>query len=155
MRKYALTIDKKKIDVEVIDFTKDVATLKVNGKKVTVACNSIQAISDVTPQAAKTNPKRAPASAPRPRPPVASAPSAASSAAPSGGGTTVPAPIPGSIMQVYVKVGDKIKSGTTVVKMEAMKMENEIKSPADGTVSKICVSPGQNVAQGAPLVILT
>ena len=56
--------------------------------------------------------------------------------------------MPGLILHVLVKPGDKVSNGQTVIKMEAMKMENEIKSSMDGKVKEILVKPQDNVAEG-------
>ena len=54
--------------------------------------------------------------------------------------------MPGLILEVMVAVGDTIAAGTPVVKIEAMKMENEIPAPASGTVKEILVKKGDRVA---------
>ena len=86
--------------------------------------------------------------------PFVPAPSAAERpAVPSeSGGNSVKAPMPGSILRVYVKPGDKVKAGDKLVVLEAMKMENEITAPEDGTVVSVPVSAGSSVAAGAVLV---
>jgi pyruvate carboxylase subunit B len=71
-----------------------------------------------------------------------------------GGGTPVKAKVPGNVINVPVKVGDKVKQGDTVVVLEAMKMETNVASPQDGTVASIEVSKGQVVKAGDPLVTL-
>ena len=83
----------------------------------------------------------------------AAKPAAAAPAAPAGakGGVSVKAPMPGSIMQVNVAVGDKVKKGAVLCVLEAMKMENEICAPRAGTIGSICVQKGASVATGAPL----
>jgi len=55
---------------------------------------------------------------------------------------------------VEVAVGDHVKAGQGVVIVEAMKMENELKAPADGVVSHIAVEAGQTVEKGALLLTL-
>ncbi len=70
---------------------------------------------------------------PRPRCPKA-APAA------SGSGETVSSPMPGTILDVKVAAGQAVKSGDILVILEAMKMENEIFAPCDGTVSSVAVS---------------
>ena len=70
--------------------------------------------------------------------------------APTGG--IVRAPMPGLVLRVEVEEGQSIDVGTGVVVLEAMKMENEIKSPAGGTISSIRVTAGQAVEKGAVLV---
>lgn len=85
--------------------------------------------------------------------PAAAAPAAASkpAAAPAAAGS-VTAPLPGTIKQVLVSDGQKVKKGDTIITMEAMKMENAITAEADGTVLKVRTSIGASVNQGDVLV---
>ncbi len=64
------------------------------------------------------------------------------------------APMPGLIVRVGVKAGDRVEAGQGVVVMEAMKMENELRATAAGTVRSVEVSPGTAVEKGALLVAL-
>lgn len=93
----------------------------------------------------------APAAA-APAAPKAAAPKAAPKAA--AGGTPINAPMRGTIVDVKVKVGDKVTNGTVVAVLEAMKMENDIVSDKDGVVASICVNKGEAVETGAPVVTL-
>jgi pyruvate carboxylase subunit B len=85
-----------------------------------------------------------------------SAPAAAATGAPlpTGAGTTIKAPMPGLILRLNVKVGDVVKKNQCVLVMEAMKMENEIYSPSDGTVTKIPVTQGQQMQTGDALITI-
>ncbi|MBE6862045.1 MAG: biotin/lipoyl-binding protein [Ruminococcus sp.] len=88
---------------------------------------------------------------------VAAAPApAAAPAAPVNlaAGETVNAPMPGNILRVDVKEGDKVKSGQILVILEAMKMENEIVAPKDATVVQVATSKGAVVETGTPLIVL-
>ena len=60
--------------------------------------------------------------------------------------------MPGRVVRVLVNQGDQVRRGTGLLILEAMKMENEIVSPADGAVDAIFVSSGQTVEAGADLV---
>lgn len=64
------------------------------------------------------------------------------------------APMPGLIVRVNVQVGDEVQSGQGVVVMEAMKMENELRSSSAGKVKSIFAQPGSAVEKGARLVEL-
>jgi biotin carboxyl carrier protein len=69
-------------------------------------------------------------------------------------GETVHAPMPGVVVGVAVAVGDHVEPGQGVVTLEAMKMENELKSGVEGVVTKVLVEVGRGVAQGEPLVVI-
>jgi oxaloacetate decarboxylase alpha subunit/pyruvate carboxylase subunit B len=85
----------------------------------------------------------------------ASAPAAvAAVAAASGDGTPMTAPMPGMIVNVAKKVGDAVKKGDCVVVLEAMKMENALPAPVDGTILAIHVGSGDSVARGAVLCMI-
>ena len=64
------------------------------------------------------------------------------------------APMPGLIVRVNVVVGDRVEAGQGIVVMEAMKMENELRATAAGTVRSVEVTPGTAVEKGALLVAL-
>lgn len=74
--------------------------------------------------------------------------------APSGSGKPINSPLPGVIVGIKVKVGDKVKTGQVVAMLEAMKMENEIQSEYDGTVVSVNVSQGDSILEGAPIVTI-
>lgn len=67
-------------------------------------------------------------------------------------GKTVKAPMPGNVLRFAVKPGDKVTKGQTVVVLEAMKMENSIASDYTGTVKRLLVKEGSNVAADAPMI---
>ena len=110
-------------------------------------------IEEITEKAA------APATRPRAVAPAATktAPAARTSAplssTPSDG--TVLAAIPGTIIDVKVNPGDQVKRGDTLMILEAMKMENEIKAPFDGIISTVAVTKGAAVNAGMALLVMT
>ena len=118
-------------------------TITVNGNvyEVTVEEGASTGAAPVA-RAAAPAPKAAPAAAPK--------------AAPAGaaGSVVVPAPMPGKILGVKAAVGQAVKKGDVVVVLEAMKMENEIVAPSDGTVASVNVSAGDSVEARATLVTL-
>jgi biotin carboxyl carrier protein len=73
----------------------------------------------------------------------------------SAGPTEVIAPMPGLVVDVEVAAGDEVTRGQGVVVIESMKMENEIRSSADGRVERVLVEPGQAVEKGQSLLKLT
>ena len=102
-------------------------------------------------------PAAAPAAAPVAAAPVAAAPAAApaapAAAAPVAG-EAVTAPMPGNILKVNVTAGQAVKEGDLLLVLEAMKMENEIFAPCNGTVAQVLVSKGSTVDTGATMVVL-
>lgn len=95
----------------------------------------------------------APAATPAPAVPTSTpAPAPAATPAPSAGGTNVTSPMPGNILDIKVNVGDKVSANQVVVVLEAMKMENDIVTPAAGTVASINVTKGQAVNSGDVLI---
>ncbi|PJF43548.1 MAG: hypothetical protein CUN55_08555 [Phototrophicales bacterium] len=70
------------------------------------------------------------------------------------GDSSVRSPMPGLIVAVPVEEGQEVTAGTTVVILESMKMQNELKAPVSGVVSKINVSAGDNVEQNKVLIVI-
>ena len=64
------------------------------------------------------------------------------------------APLPGTITDIKVAVGDAVKKGQTVVVLEAMKMQNNINAESDGTITSVTVTKGDTVNEGATLVTI-
>lgn len=95
----------------------------------------------------------APAAVPAPKaaPAPAPAPAAAPAPATPTGGETVAAPMPGTILDIRCSAGQQVQAGDILFILEAMKMENEICAPHDGTVGTVCVQKGASVQTGAAL----
>ena len=85
---------------------------------------------------------------------AAAAPAPAPAAAPAAGGQTVEAPMPGKILGIKAAAGTAVKRGQVILLLEAMKMENEIVAPQDGTVASVNVAVGDMVEPGAVLATL-
>lgn len=75
-------------------------------------------------------------------------------AAAAASGKPVVAPLPGTINEIKVKVGDKVNTGDTVVVLEAMKMQNNIDAETSGTITSINVNKGDAVMEGDTLVTI-
>ena len=99
------------------------------------------------PATATARPAQAPASAPAPQP-------AAGGTAVAAGETALRAPIPGIVIRYLVAEGDEVKTGDTVLILEAMKMENALPSPVDGTVKKLSVAHGAKVSTDEVLAVI-
>lgn len=137
---------------------------RINGNEYNVDINSVEGnIADVMVNGASYQVEMENAPAPVQKPAQAPAAAIASTgsatttpapkaAAPAGAGKPVTSPLPGVIIEVSVKEGQTVKAGQKVAVLEAMKMENEIQAPADGTVTAILVNKGDSVLEGAEIV---
>jgi biotin carboxyl carrier protein len=66
----------------------------------------------------------------------------------------VVSPMPGRVVSILVKPGDRVEAGTPVAVVEAMKMENQLVAPAAGVVERVCASAGDAIESGARLVVI-
>ena len=155
MPRYHLTIADKTFDVEILSAQGGQARVLVNGRPYEV---KFQEAPSGPPAGSVPAPAMAwPAPSPgpemeRPSPPAPPAPEAAPSLAGEAGAVT--APMPGTILEVLVKTGDAVKAGDVVVKLEAMKMENDVPSQVSGVVSQVRVAKGANVTKGEVLLVV-
>jgi len=85
---------------------------------------------------------------------LATEPTAAAAVRTSTAGASIVAPLAGTIVRVPVRVGDRVSQGDVVLILEAMKMETEIRAPADGIVNAIDVTAGDSVAIGVNLMVI-
>ena len=122
----------------------------LNGKNYEVEVNETEAVvTNVSDAVYAPAPVAAPAPAAAPAPeaaPVAQAVSAS--------GTQIAAPMPGSIVNINVSVGQAIKAGDVLIVLEAMKMENDIAAPCDGVVKQIVTSKGATVNTDDVLLVI-
>ena len=119
-------------------------TVTVNGTAYDVV---VEEVGEGAAPAAAPAPKAAPATK------AAPAPKAAPKASGAQGSVQIKSPMPGNILKVNVKVGDKVGKDTVVAVLEAMKMENEIFAGQDGTIASVEVAQGASVT--ADQVIIT
>ena len=125
MNKYQYKVQGVDYDVEIVEVEGNIAKVKVNGIEFEVELKE--------PIHASTMPKH----------PIAA-----------GAGTKVGAPLPGTITEVKVKVGDIVKAGDAVIILEAMKMQNNIEAEVSGTVSSVLVKEGDTVMEGDALITI-
>ncbi len=135
--KYNVTLNGKIYEVDVTE--SDAVVTGVTQVPVAVAAPAVAPVA--APVAAPEAPAEAPAAAP------AVAPVSAD-------GTQVKAPMPGTILAVKKNVGDAVKAGDVIVVLEAMKMENDIVAPCDGTVKSINAPKGSTVNTDDVLAVI-
>ena len=130
----------------------------LNGKNYEVEVTESEAvITNITsaPVAAAPVAVAAPVSAPVAAPAAApAAPAAAPAPAVAGDGLKVTAPMPGNILNINVTAGQAVKKGDVMFILEAMKMENEIVAPEDGTVKQILAQKGATVDTDEVLAVI-
>jgi biotin carboxyl carrier protein len=125
----------------------------VNGSEYKVGIEELADESTSQPSQAKAPPAAKPATPnvtvkAQPKPTAAKVVSAAA-------GGTVVAPMPGTVIEVTVNIGDNVTKGQPLLVLEAMKMENEIMAPADGVVQEVNVTQGVSVNAGDVLIVLS
>jgi len=137
MKKFKFTIRGNDYDVEVKNFEDSVAKVEVNGTCYTVEVHK-EVKSTKTPVLVRQEVPYPSRSETKIKKTI--------------GASTIKAPLPGNIMQVFVKSGDEVKKGDKLLIYEAMKMENSILAEKDGKVSQVKVQPGDSVLEGDILI---
>ena len=159
MAEYRYRINGHTYNIEIGAENGGTIEVSVNGKVYTVERQEISTTADMAPKsipdqntATLLKDTARPASTPNVQatPVQATAPSAldANTAA-------VTAPLPGTIISIKVKPGDKVTANQTVAVLEAMKMENEIEAGYAGTVSEVKVAERDTVLEGAVLITIS
>jgi biotin carboxyl carrier protein len=149
MKKYQYKVQGVDYDVEIEEVEGNIAKVNVNGipfevelKQPINPTSSLNKVKVEAPKPVAKAPAAAPAATPAPTP------------APAGAGTAIKSPLPGTITDVKVNVGDKVNAGDVVLVLEAMKMQNNIESETTGTVTSITVKPGDSVMEGSVLLTI-
>ena len=142
MKKFNFTIRGNKYDVELHNIEDNIAEVEVNGSRYEVEIHK-EIKTSKTPKLVRartvpTTDSNAHTPSTKPAPKV------------TGGG--VRAPLPGTILEIKVKIGDDVKVGDTLLIMEAMKMENNIKADKAGKISVLKINVGDSVLEGDLLV---
>ena len=147
MNKYQYTLDGVDYDVEIISVENNIAEVKVNDKTFNVK---------VKDHIKPTRPQRVHLTAPQTANDDASVYKSekVSTDTLNLEGEKVYAPLPGTVTEIRVNVGDSVKAGQTVIVLEAMKMQNNIECDVPGRVSAILVKPGDTVMEGAALLTI-
>ncbi len=139
MKNFKFTISGNTYEVEIKSLEGNVAGIEVNGTSYTVELHR-ELIKSKTPTLVRAE--------------VPPGKSDKIEKKEKGSSYPVTAPLPGTIIKILVKQGDLVKKGQTLLVMEAMKMENKIRSEKDGVVESVKVNPGLSVLQGDILIEL-
>ncbi len=141
MKNFKFKIDDNAYDVDVVSVKDKIAKVNVNGvlyevemeQEVTTTKTPTLVRQDVVPS-------------------TDTQPSARENQSKNGSGAALRSPLPGKIIDIMIKVGDVVAVGQTVVCLEAMKMENNIKTDRSGTVTSINIQKGDIVVEGNVLL---
>ena len=145
MKKFKFKINGNQYNAEVLSIEDNIAEVEINGTKYSVEVDKdmqpvktpklVRSISvpstDAHPSVAKTS----------------------SPSAPKGGGT-IKSPLPGVILELFVKVGDVVKIGQRLLVLEAMKMENNIEADKAGKIVSISKNKGDSVMEGDVIIVI-
>jgi biotin carboxyl carrier protein len=163
LKTYQIAVNGKQYDVEIEDLDASPVVVQVNGKSFEVV---VSAAGTARPRAQTTPSSGTAIEMDAYVPSVtatyqdidvdeseAATPGAAAQSV-AEGTLTISAPMPGTILDIAVKVGDQITQGDTLCNLEAMKMKSPIRSPGEGTVAQVLITEGQNVGYGDVLFTL-
>jgi glutaconyl-CoA/methylmalonyl-CoA decarboxylase subunit gamma len=145
MKKYKFNINGNPYETEIKNFDDNIAEIEINGviykvevergftavKTPKLVRSTVAPSTDIRPSTAKTS----------------------SPSGPKGTGT-IKSPLPGVILDIFVKVGDTVKIGQKLLMLEAMKMENNIEADQPGKIISITKQKGDSVMEGDVLIII-
>lgn len=145
MKNFKFKINGNQYEVNILNIEENIAELEVNG-------TSYQVEVDKSIQTTKTPKLVRSVSVPS----TDQHPSSARTSSPEGpkGGGSIKAPLPGVVLEVYVKEGEAVKIGQRLMMLEAMKMENNIDSDKQGVVTSIKKHKGDSVMEGDVLIVI-
>lgn len=141
MKEYKYTINGNKYEVEIGEIVDNVATVKVNGEDFKV---------EMEPEA---EPEKKVVLG-KPKAETAGEAPVAADTANVNTNNAIKAPLPGTIVEVKVAVGDEVQAGDVVVVLEAMKMANNLEAEKSGKVTAVLVQQGQSVMEDDALVVI-
>lgn len=141
--KYKITVNNQTYEVEIENINARPVIAHVDGERFEILpgdVNQAETKKEASKPAEKKsfNPNPVKAAAPAPNPAIS--------------GNSLTAPLPGTVVDVFVKAGDKVEAGQVVLIIEAMKMKNSIRSVFSGKISEVLVSAGQSVAHKQALI---
>ena len=145
MKKFKFKINGNQYNAEVLSIEDNIAEIEINGTKY-----SVEVDKDMTPVKTPKLVRSISVPSTDAHPSVAKT---SSPSAPKGGGT-IKSPLPGVILELFVKVGDVVKIGQRLLVLEAMKMENNIEADKPGKIISISKNKGDSVMEGDVLIVI-
>ena len=162
MRRYTIKVREREFSIDVQELSADRFEVMVGDESYDVTLSGDEDLPDavITPGYSRegegAGSARQSAAATTNAMPVRSAAATAPAAVkpkPDGSsGAAVNAPMPGMILELFVKVGDVVERGQQIAVLDAMKMHNFIGAPRAGTITEVCIAPGQAVGHGEAIV---
>jgi biotin carboxyl carrier protein len=146
MKNYKLKINGHPYSVDIVAIEEQTATVEVNGipYQVELEMEVSKPVSAPKPAVIVATPSL---------PKVASATVVIPKSAVPNGGNVIKSPLPGAVLDIFIKVGDTVKQGQRVLKLEAMKMENNIDADHDGIVKEVRIQKNDSVMEGDVLIV--
>ena len=138
--KYKLNVNNQTYEVEIENINARPIVVTVDGQRFEVMPENSKQAEVQQESVSQTKPT-----------PAAQSPLTVANPA-TGGSSSLNAPLPGTVVEVFVKAGDVVEAGQVVLVIEAMKMKNSIRSIRSGTIANVFVNQGQSVAHKQTLV---
>lgn len=145
MRKFKFKINGNQYDANIVSIDESIAEIDVNGTVYQVEIDEAMQMTK-TPKLVRSVAV----------PSTDSHPSVAKTSSPAGpkGGGTVKSPLPGVVLNVFVKEGDTVSIGQKLLVLEAMKMENNIEADKSGKIVSVKKAKGDSVMEGDVLIVI-
>lgn len=162
MRRYTIKVREQEFSIDVQELSADRFEVMVGDQSYDVTLSGDEDLPDavIAPGYSREgegagSARQSPAAATNAMPvrsAAATAPAAVKPRPDGSSGTAVNAPMPGMILELFVKVGDVVERGQQIAVLDAMKMHNFIGAPRAGTITEVCIAPGQAVGHGEAIV---
>ena len=153
MNKYQYKVKGVDYEVEIAEVEGNIAKVNVNGIPFEVELQKpINAAKHPTMTAPKVQAPQSAAA--KPVAPQTATETPATQPAAAGAGHAIKAPLPGTITDIRVELGQQVNAGDVVLVLEAMKMQNNIEAEATGKITSILVKPGDTVMEGSVLLTI-
>lgn len=153
MNVYKVKVGEKEYIVKILGEKENALEIEVDGSKLIVSIEGIEKTISTQQVATQTEVKKEEVK-PKPQPTPQPVTTVLPLQQPQATAGAITSRVPGKIKEIRVTEGQSVKQGDTVIVMESMKMEIEVKANRDGVVKTVYVKPGQFVAPGTPLILV-